>query len=141
MAQNRKCVLCGKEHEYCPNCPSDKNKALWHKLFCSENCKNIFNALNDYNFKIIAKKEAQEALSKCDLTIELNDHYRNEINAITTEPEEVVEIQVEAEIAQINIEKGFVEVEVTPDVKQKAKSQSKKKVEESEPLNGVVETE
>ena len=78
----RKCVLCGKEYEYCPNCPKDSRKPLWHKLYHSENCRNIFEALNNYNFKLATKEETQEILSKCDLSIELNDHYRGEIEAI-----------------------------------------------------------
>lgn len=78
----RKCILCGKEYEYCPTCPKDKDKAPWHKLYHSENCRNIFNALNDYNFKLVTKSEAKTRLSACDLTIDLNDHYRGEINDI-----------------------------------------------------------
>lgn len=95
----RKCILCQKEYNYCPTCNKDRNKPLWHKLYDSENCKNIFNALNDYNFNLISKEEAQAKLKCCDLSIELNDHYRGEIDAIMAKPEVVVEpkkVEVEA---------------------------------------------
>ena len=78
----RKCVLCKKEYEYCPNCTKDSRKPLWYKLYCSDNCHNIFEALNNYNFKLSTKEDTQAILSKCDLTLELNDHYRGEINEI-----------------------------------------------------------
>ena len=85
----RKCTLCKKDYSYCPNCTKDKSKPTWHRLFCCENCRNIFNALNQYNFKLISKEETQSLLRKCDLSKvdELSEHYRNEINAIMTEPE------------------------------------------------------
>lgn len=82
----RKCVLCGKEYKFCPTCNNDKHKPLWHKLYHDENCKNIFDALNNYNFELATKEETKEMLSKCDLTLELSEHYRNEINAIMAEP-------------------------------------------------------
>ena len=101
----RKCILCGKEYNYCPTCTKDRNKPLWHKLYDSENCKNIFNALNDYNFNLISKEEAQAKLRSCDLSIDLNDHYRGEINAIMTEPEAAVEIVAEPEKVEIEAPK------------------------------------
>ena len=86
MKNNRKCVLCGKEYSYCGSgCRGDASKPTWMKLYHSENCRNIFNTLNDFNFKLITKAEAKERLSVCDLTIELNDHYRGEINDIMVE--------------------------------------------------------
>lgn len=82
----RVCVLDKKQYKYCSSCRDDVHKPTWHKLYCSENCKNIFTALNNFNFGLITKEEAKEALSKCDLTIELNDHYRGEIEALMAEP-------------------------------------------------------
>ena len=78
----RKCILCGKEYTYCPSCPKDAKKESWYAIFNNENCKNISKTLTDYNLNKISKVEARHALLECDLSIELNDHYRNEINAI-----------------------------------------------------------
>ena len=82
----RKCILCGKEYTYCPSCPKDAKKESWYAIFDRENCKNISKALTDYNLNQISKVEARHALLACDLSIELNDHYRNEINAIIEIP-------------------------------------------------------
>lgn len=82
----RKCILCGKSYQYCPSCPKDAKKETWYALFDSENCKNISKALTDYNLNKISKDEARSALLACDLSIQLNDHYRNEINEIIVEP-------------------------------------------------------
>ena len=82
----RKCILCGKEYKYCKSCSKDTKKETWHTLYDTENCKNISKALTDYNFKKITKEEARDILSQCDLTIKLNDHYRNEIETIMVKP-------------------------------------------------------
>ena len=82
----RKCILCGNEYKYCKSCQKDAKKEPWHVLYDNENCKNISKALTDYNFKTITKDEARNLLSKCDLSIELDSHYRNEINAIMAKP-------------------------------------------------------
>lgn len=83
---SRQCLLCKQEYKYCKSCRSDAKKEPWHVLYCSENCKNISKTLTDYNLKHITKEEARELLSTCDLSIELSEHYRNEINEIMAKP-------------------------------------------------------
>lgn len=102
----RKCVLCSKDYEYCPNCARDRKKPTWHKLFDSDNCHNIFDAINDYNFNLKTKEETVELLSKCDLSIEMNNHYRCEINEIMAKPKKASkpkqeEVEVVEEIQQV----------------------------------------
>ena len=111
----RKCVLCAKEYNYCSTCTKDRNKPLWNKLYDSENCRNIFNALNDYNFNLITKEDAQAKLRGCDLSIELNEHYRGEINAIMTEPEAIADpgqVEIEAQKSKKNKFQPKLEEEV-----------------------------
>ena len=86
MANNIKCVLCKTEYEYCSGCRKHRLEPIWKKLYCSENCKNIFTALNDYSFKKATKEETKELLSKCDLSLDLNDYYRGEIEEIMSKP-------------------------------------------------------
>ena len=97
----RKCILCGKKYEYCPGCPRDAKKETWYAIYDNENCKNISKALTDYNLNQITKDEAREALSKCDLSIQLDDHYRNEIDVIMAKPKRGMrtKIQIFDEIA------------------------------------------
>ena len=116
----RKCILCGKEYEYCPSCRKDAKKETWYAIYDSENCKNISKALTDYNLKRITKEEANETLSTCDLSIKLNDHYRSEIEEIMTKPKRGLRVKA-----------GVIEEDIFEDVK--------KEVQES--LNGVVTIE
>ena len=99
----RKCILCGKEYTYCPSCPKDAKKESWYAIFDNENCKNISKTLTDYNLNQISKVEARHALLACDLSIQLNDHYRNEINAIIEKPKrgKRTELNVLDEIANV----------------------------------------
>ena len=121
MKNNRKCILCGKEYSYCGSgCRGDAGKPTWMKLYCSENCKNIFSALNDYNFKLIDKTQAQERLSACDLSIKLNDHYRSEIEDITAKPKHGLRLKA-----------GVIDEAMPEDIKEEAQ----------EELDGVVTIE
>lgn len=54
MAIKRKCVCCGKEYEYCPNCHKQM-KPLWMTTFDCELCKEVFNIVSAYNVGMINK--------------------------------------------------------------------------------------
>lgn len=63
---NRICLTCGKAYSYCPNCTEDELKPTWMALYDTENCREIFNTLTEYNAGIITAKVADERISKCD---------------------------------------------------------------------------
>ena len=109
----RKCILCGKEYTYCPSCPKDAKKESWYAIFDNENCKNISKALTDYNLNKISKFEARNALLACDLSNNLKDHYRNEINAIIERPKRAkrAELNVFDEIANVESHEVVIEKE------------------------------
>lgn len=65
---NRVCFTCGKKHSYCPTCYDDMSLETWHIMFDNENCKNIFNIINQYFYKHITVDEAITQLEQCDLT-------------------------------------------------------------------------
>ena len=64
MANKRKCAVCGKMYEYCPNCKNDKEKALYHSLYCSKDCKDIMVIASDFEAGVLKKDEAQKRLSE-----------------------------------------------------------------------------
>lgn len=70
MRGKRTCILCGKVYQFCPSCriggdPSE----TWRMLYCSDNCRKVFNILNDYHVgKKISKAEAKEKLKHCDMS-------------------------------------------------------------------------
>ena len=63
MNLNRKCFFCGTRYHYCPSCPDDELKPVWHVLFCKETCKQMDKILSDHTFKKITDAEAYAALS------------------------------------------------------------------------------
>lgn len=111
----RKCILCGKDYKYCPSCPKDAKKETWYAIYDSENCKNISKALTDYNLNKISKDEARKVLSACDLSIQLDDIYRNEINEIIAELKPVVEVKPKrGKRTQIQPIDDFADITPTP---------------------------
>lgn len=66
---NRKCCVDGTEYYYCShNCRESLNKPSWMASFCSENCRNVYNACAGYFGKNLTAQEARIILDKCDLS-------------------------------------------------------------------------
>ena len=107
----RKCLVCGKEYHYCRTCPKNAKKETWYALYDSENCKNISQALTDYNFNKITKEEAKDALFKCDLSIKLQEYYRNIFDVVMAKPKRMARPKVEIEVVE---EKPIVVIEEQP---------------------------
>ena len=82
----RKCIVCGSEYNYCRSCPKDAKKETWYALYDDENCKNISQALTDYNFNKITKEEAKDMLLNCNLSIDLKDYYRKTLDVVMAKP-------------------------------------------------------
>ena len=123
----RKCIVCGNEYNYCRSCPKDAKKETWYALYDNENCKNISQALTDYNFNKITKEEAKELLSNCDLSINLVEYYRNTLDVVMAKPKR-------SKVKPIIIEEPIIEEEVIPVVEEI-------KEEAQEEPNGVVTEE
>ena len=119
----RKCIVCGKEYSYCRACPKDARKETWYALYDNENCKNISQALTDYNFNRITKEDAKELLSKCDLSMKLKEYYSNTLETVMAKPK------------RGNRAKVVIVDEVMPEVIEEIKEEA-----QEEP-NGVVVTE
>lgn len=66
--KNRICITCGTEYRYCPSCSRDAHKPSWMTLYCSDNCKTIFDAANKVGFGLMTKEEAKAIIETCDLT-------------------------------------------------------------------------
>ena len=93
MKYERKCLCCGASYSYCNNCYDFRNYPLWMNSFHDENCKNIFETCTDYNFKLITKEQAKEALSKYDLSNRANFSacVKRDLNTIVAEGKPSVE--------------------------------------------------
>jgi len=62
----RKCIVCGKEYEFCGGCKR-KNKPSWMNLYHDENCKNIWHAITTF-YDEDGAVAAAEMLSDLDLS-------------------------------------------------------------------------
>ena len=85
---NRTCCLCGIKYSYCPSCTTDRNKPSWMTVFCSENCRNIYNTTTKYGMNKISVDEARTDLDGCDLSNkeQFNDHAKKMLDEICVEP-------------------------------------------------------
>lgn len=66
--KKRKCIVCGKEYEYCNNCKSHIGLPAWKAIYCDENCRNIMNISTDYMAGCLTKTAAKLKLDTCDLS-------------------------------------------------------------------------
>lgn len=67
MAVKRKCVCCGKEYSFCPNC-AKANQPQWMVTFCSEGCKDLFHVISGYNMKRLGKADVQAFIAEHNIT-------------------------------------------------------------------------
>lgn len=68
----RKCIVCGKEYEYCNRCSSHAAMPTWMALYHDDNCRSIMNIATDYMAGNLTKADAKSQLDKCDLTNKKN---------------------------------------------------------------------
>lgn len=68
----RKCIVCGKEYEYCNRCSSHTNMPTWMALYHDDNCRSIMNISTEYMAGNITKADAKSQLDNCDLTNKKN---------------------------------------------------------------------
>ena len=83
VKNNKKCILCGKVYSYCNSCSEFDHLPRWMDCYCSENCKEIFNALSAYNMKTRPVESIIATLKASNLEIEkyheANQRYIKEI--------------------------------------------------------------
>ena len=95
MAKDRKCIVCPDKHiyKYCSHCAGYNSKETWRYLYCSQNCRGIYNIATDFSKGKISGLEAKKELEKYDLSdLEFfNSTIKNEIEEILsiTEKEEI----------------------------------------------------
>ena len=111
----RTCCVCRRNYHFCPVCnEEDKNKEPWHFVYCSENCKNIYNIMSSFENGSIHSKTANEQLSKLDLSQKDNfgDSYKNTLSKISTEIEK---IKTDTSQENVNINDEKMEEVESPD--------------------------
>ena len=115
---NRVCGICKTKYSYCPTCAADANKPTWMAVFCSENCREVYNVLNDCRYHSLSKKDAFNKLSALHLSCAstLPVYFKETLNEILEEgkTKEVIEEVIVEEImnAPISMEEQAIEKDV-----------------------------
>lgn len=63
---SRSCLICKENYSYCPHCGSTTGS--WNSIFCSENCREIYITLNDYEGNRLSKTETRKKLDNLDIS-------------------------------------------------------------------------
>lgn len=66
--KERTCAVCHKKYKYCPACNEDKDKPYFMFVFCSENCKDIYDVGSKFEDGRIDGETAYKELEKLDLS-------------------------------------------------------------------------
>ena len=102
--KTRKCIVCGKEYEYCNNCKNHSSLPSWMAIYHDENCRSIMNISIEYMAGNLTKAEAKSQLDRCDLTNKNNfkESVVKAVNEIlsTKKPEKIVK-ETEAKVETI----------------------------------------
>lgn len=110
---NLKCLICGSEYDYCPNCGDNGNQS-WRVSFCSENCNKLYDVITGFRDERYSKNEAYEKLQECDISKLYNEEFnaggRKIINNILPKSKvipvkEKESTEEESKIVDDNIEK------------------------------------
>ena len=98
MSEKRKCLCCGKEYDYCPNC--GKASTPWKFNYDTEACKELFNIISAYNMNLVKENRVIDILNKYSITdfSIYRDNIKDVLNKINTETK-----KVECAIAQRNL--------------------------------------
>lgn len=109
MAKNNKiCATCGKQYHYCNNCAADNSKPAWMNMFCSENCKDLFQTATDYYAGELTASKAKAAINKLDTTNK--DQFKSSIVRMI---DELIEVEPEIEIPVVEIAEPEIQAEVS----------------------------
>ena len=102
---NRTCSVCKKNYSYCPTCAADLNKPTWMAMFCSKNCREIYNTSVDYKREILSRENAFDILNGLDLSYmdKLPENFKVVLNEILKTDDEVKEEKIEEIIIDNNI--------------------------------------
>lgn len=141
---NRTCCICKKKYSYCGSCAADYLKPTWMILFCGEDCRNLYNVLNDYSHKLLSKEEAFDKLKGLDLssTNDLPWNFKEMLDEILSVGSDVKEEIVEESVVEELIAEPVVEQIVEEAVVEEVSMQKEKVIEETEEVeNKVIEEE
>lgn len=135
---NRKCIVCGKEYEFCDSCGSKEitRDQMWKALYHDKNCQHIYEALSAYLVGTKSNDEVIEMMSKCNFDgIELNPALHKAYEEImelatapkTEEPKEEINENTEEVKGQVSDEEDTEGKETEDEVQTDSTSKEENK--------------
>ena len=136
MAKNNKiCATCGKHYHYCPTCSADNKKPSWMNMFCSENCKDLFQTATDYYAGELTASKAKAAVNKLDITNK--DQFKSSVVRMIDELTDV-EPEVEAPVVEAVEPEIQAEVSISEEIPEEVKVDSEGSEEVVETAEDVI---
>ena len=129
IKNNKICICCQSTYTFCPTCAEAKNLEAWKNIFCSNNCREIFNATSMYGKD--SDDVVKAKLDTCDLSNKDNFH-KNIIKVI----DELYSIKNVIDVAKEPIVQNVEKVENST-VEEVVKTTGEDNVEET--LEDVLE--
>ena len=111
--KTRICSVCRDSYQYCPSCAVDAHKPTWMFIFCCENCRSIYNTINDYRYNLLSKEDAAKNLKVLDLSCidQLIPDFRQLVDEILLEDQPMMAAE---EITTLIVENEQVQQEEKP---------------------------
>ena len=130
MQGDRKCVIDHKRYIYCPNCGKGKAEETWRYMFCSEGCRDIYQAIEDWATNKITPVYARKILDQNNARS--IDGLRKDIFDSIQEIYKSAKVEDTSSVPKPNKEKSVEEekVEEKPKPKKKKPGRPKKIVNE-----------
>lgn len=63
MRGDRRCCVCGKRYNFCIPCGKGNPNETWRYIYCSEDCREIFNIANEWTANKISATTAKIRLN------------------------------------------------------------------------------
>lgn len=121
----RQCIVAPSHtYEYCPHCDKSKDRETWRALYCSENCRSIFNVCSQYVAKKITASEAKRQLNGLKLPAmnELADSISKNVQEIMGSKEDVKPVSSASVVEKQTDENNVQVVEKPSEAKVDAKT-------------------
>lgn len=130
MANNRKCICCGKSFYYCTSCNASSRNTGISMNYDTHECAELVNAISGYSMKMWDKSKIKEVLNKYNVTdyLKYKQSIQDKLNELfpVKEENETVVFSTVKEITQEAPQKQD-ENDIPEEAKPRRKRKSRKK--------------
>lgn len=135
MANLRKCIVCGTSYDYCAS--KSKLNDAWRNIYCSEDCRVIFNTCSSQK---ISSDDAVKALDAITIPAGISDEFKKKIDDIMATKKPKRKIVPKPVIVEPDPELEEVETETVVEVKQEVIEDNAEEIEPPKKRRGRRKT-